>query len=129
MSLSAMEQFLPVRRDEAGRKELWACLALRHCRGLGLTGQNMLLNRFGSAYAAVQEVKSWPELGISPRCVSSMRGDGWREQARVEWDAVRHYPAGVVCWSEPAYPAWLRTVGDAPTVLYFLGDPGLFRTI
>ncbi len=124
-----MEQFFPARRDDAGRKELWASLALRHCRGLGLSSLNVLLNHFGSAYVAVQGVAAWSELGISSRCVSSLRGDGWREKAREEWDAARRYPAGLVCWSEPAYPAWLRTISDAPAVLYFLGDPGLFRNV
>ncbi len=129
MPLSAMEQFFPARRDEAGRQEYWASLALRHCRGLGLVGLNVLLRHFGSAYAAVLGVDFWPELDISARCVSSMRGENWREGARSEWDAARRYPAGAVCWSESEYPAWLRTIVDAPAILYFLGDPGLFHNV
>ena len=39
--------------DEAGRKEFWASLALRHCRGIGPRTQAALVKRFGSAYQGV----------------------------------------------------------------------------
>ena len=42
--------------DEAARKEYWASLALRHCRGLGARSAARLARHFGSAYAAVQAI-------------------------------------------------------------------------
>ncbi len=129
MLRSVAEAFSPARRGDAFRREFWACLALIHCRGLGVRGANALLQRFGTAYAAVQAVDAWGEADVSPRCAAYLRGNGWRDKARAEWDAARHSSAGVVLWSEPDYPAWLRTIPDAPARLYFLGDPALFRTV
>ena len=47
--------------DEAARKEYWASLALRHCRGLGARYAARLARHFGSAYAAVQARELWHE--------------------------------------------------------------------
>ena len=47
--------------DEAARKEYWASLALRHCRGLGARSAARLARHFGSAYAAVQARSQWGE--------------------------------------------------------------------
>ena len=49
----------------------------------------------------------------------------WRVTARAEWDAVRDLDAVIVQWHEAAYPALLRTLPDAPVLLYCMGDLSL----
>ena len=49
----------------------------------------------------------------------------WRVTARTEWDAVRDLDAVIVQWHEAAYPALLRTLPDAPVLLYCMGDLSL----
>ena len=39
--------------DDRARREYWAGLALRHCRGLGARSCCRLLRHFGSAFAAL----------------------------------------------------------------------------
>lgn len=113
--------------DEAGRKEFWASLALRHCRGIGPRTQASLLKRFGSAYQALQQLDQWRKTGKRSAVAAEMASGAWRTTARREWDAARRLPAGILLWSNPLYPACLRTLPDAPILLYCQGDVSLLR--
>lgn len=113
--------------DEAGRKEYWASLALRHCRGVGPRTQASLLKRFGSAYQALQQLDQWRKAGKRSSVAVEMASGSWRTTARREWDAARRLSAGILLWSDPLYPACLRTLPDAPILLYCRGDVSLLR--
>lgn len=56
-----------------------------------------------------------------------MASGSWRTTARREWDAARRLSAGILLWNNPLYPACLRTLPDAPALLYCLGDASLLR--
>lgn len=113
--------------DEAGRKEFWASLALRHCRGIGPRTQASFLKRFGSAYQALQELDQWRKIGKRSSVAAELASGSWRTTARREWDAARRLSAGILLWSNPLYPACLRALPDAPILLYCLGDTSLLR--
>lgn len=113
--------------DEAGRKEFWASLALRHCRGIGPRTQATLLKRFGTAYQALQQLDQWRTTGMHSPVAAEMASGSWRVTARREWDAVRRLSTGILLWSDPLYPACLRSLPDAPILLYCRGDIGLLR--
>lgn len=113
--------------DEAGRKEFWASLALRHCRGVGPRTQASLLKRFGSAYQALQQLDQWRAKGKPSAVAVEMASGSWRTTARKEWDAAQRLSAGILLWSNPLYPACLRALPDAPILLYCLGDASLLR--
>lgn len=113
--------------DEAGRKEFWASLALRHCRGIGPRRQATLVRRFGSAYQALQQLDQWRTVGKHSPLAAEMASGSWRTTARREWDAARRLAAGILLWSDPLYPACLRTLPDAPILLYCRGDVSLLR--
>lgn len=113
--------------DEAGRKEFWASLALRHCRGIGPRTQAVLLKRFGSAYQALQQLDQWRMAGKRSPIAAEMASGSWRTTARKEWDAAARLSAGILLWSDPLYPACLRSLPDAPILLYCLGDASLLR--
>ena len=112
-------------RDTPGREEFWASLALRYCPGLGPLSAKTLLEHFSSAFAAVRDVASWRELGISPRVCGNFPKESWRQKAKEEWDAAWKSSCGLVLWKDEAYPAWLRAIDDPPLFLYYLGDARL----
>lgn len=118
----------PNEMDEKKRKEYWASLALRHCPGLGARSQLRLLLAFGSALAAFENFKSWPEFGISEKIVSEMRRESWRAPAGEEWKKAGKIAASAVLWTDDSYPGQLRNLPDAPILLYFHGDISLFKS-
>lgn len=111
--------------DDRARREYWAGLALRHCRGLGARSCCRLLRHFGSAFAALEGRERWADAGVDRGKAAELSTGSWRVTARAEWDAVRDVDAVVVQWHEAAYPALLRTLPDAPVLLYCLGDLSL----
>lgn len=114
-------------RDDAARREFWACLALRECSGIGARRLAALLTYFGSAYNAVCAVDEWKDAGIPSPCGSEFRRENWRAKALLEWAAAKVSPCGILLWTDPDYPALLRSTADAPPFLYFTGDISLLR--
>ena len=108
--------------DEDRRKEYWACLALRHCRGLGARTVCRLLSYFGSAYAAVQEHEQWPKAGVGENKAEILASNAWRPTAQEEWNKARQTDTLVIFWKDPEYPQLLRRIPDAPALLYCRGD-------
>lgn len=108
--------------DDRARREYWAGLALRHCRGLGARSCCRLLRHFGSAFAALEGRERWADAGVDRGKAAEISTGSWRVTARAEWDAVRDLDAVIVQWHEAAYPALLRTLPDAPVLLYCMGD-------
>ena len=80
---------------------------------------------FGSAFAALEGRERWADAGVDKGKAAELSTGSWRVTARAEWDAVRDLDAVVVQWHEAAYPALLRTLPDAPVLLYCLGDLSL----
>ena len=114
-------------RDEAAKQEFWSCLALRDTPGIGMRRINALFDRFGSAYDAVQSVSSWKDAGIPESCVGAFKKEEWRQTAYREWSSAKGSSCGILLWADPEYPAWLRSIADAPPFLYFLGDISLLQ--
>lgn len=108
--------------DEVGRKEFWASLALKHCKGLGIRKISRLLNSFGGAFASVERVDEWAARGINAECAREFKSGRWREAAKAEWGAALKLTASVVVWASEDYPDLLRQLPDAPLFLYCLGD-------
>lgn len=116
-------------RGDAGKREYWACLALRDCPGLGLRRVSGLMRHFGSAYAAVLAVNDWPDAGVPASFTALFKREEWRRTAIAEWAVVKKSPCGVALWTDPEYPSLLKTIADAPPFLYFLGDVSLLNNL
>ncbi len=110
--------------DETQKAEFWACLALRHARGIGARTASKLIHHFGSAYAAVLNPRQWAEAELGHKAAAIME-QGWRERAMPEWEAAHHLDARIILYTDPAYPAFLRELPDAPLLLYARGDISL----
>lgn len=108
--------------QKAERLELWATLALRHCPGLGARTCKILVGKFGSAYEALCFKNSWKALGIKDKTVHVAVTEGWREEAKAEWDALGRCNPRVLLWRNECYPAYLREIPDSPLLLYGEGD-------
>lgn len=116
-------------RDDAAKQEFWSCLALRECPNIGLRRITALLSHFGSAYDALRCLDSWHDAGIPENCAAAFKKETWRQKAGLEWAAAKTCPCGIVLWSDAEYPAWLRSIADAPPFLYFFGDLSLLRNV
>jgi DNA processing protein len=118
--------------NDAERKELWACLALRHASGIGPLRAMLLAEDYGSALAAVEAALSvpaaWAERGLIPeRIARDFAREQWREAARAEWNALRRSGFSFLLRGDPAYPPLLREIPDAPLLLYYKGNLELLR--
>ena len=114
--------------DAQARKEFWASLALRHCKGLGALSAARLLQTFGSAHAAFQARDQWHKAGLHRGQVAEMATGSWRVTARAEWEAAQRIDARILLWHDSQYPERLRTLPDAPVLLYCKGDLELLST-
>lgn len=113
--------------DEAGRKEYWATLALRHCAGIGARSLARLLKQFGSALEAIHSIKNWPENKIAKASCDYFENGNWREDAKKEWDSAKGSDALILLWASNKYPDSLRELADAPALLYCRGKLSLLE--
>ena len=110
------------------KKELWSALALKHTAGLGLCKTGLLLKKFGSAYAAIQNPEAWSSLGIRKTAVDYFKSGQWRAKAGKEWAEAKMPGLSILLWTNPYYPPLLREIPDPPLFLYFKGKIELFCT-
>lgn len=111
------------------RCEYWACLALKHTKGIGPRLWKKLLEHYGSAYAAVKNAAHWKTQKLASSAqMESYRSEAWRTNARSEWDAAGSSAYGLLLWSDPLFPERLRQIPDPPICLYSLGDRSLLET-
>lgn len=106
--------------------EFQACLALRHTKGIGPRTWKALVDRFGSALAAVNAYPHWE--GLVSASVRAVFGQGaWKSAAHEEFTRARDVGCAVCVLSDPAYPSLLRQIPDPPLFLYARGDLSLLE--
>lgn len=108
--------------NTAQRQEYWAALALRYTAGIGACSQKQLVEQYGSAYAAIEQVDAWHNVQHR----AAVQSNAWRSPARAEWDSVGAAGYKILLWTDPRYPARLKALNDPPLFLYYLGDASLF---
>ncbi len=115
------------------RAELWACLALRHSKGIGALRGKRLVEAYGSAFAAVEagrlSASAWAELELVPASAGKQfTAESWRDKAKAEWETLQRMQCGFVFLTDDQYPALLREIPDAPLILYYKGNVSLLRS-
>lgn len=114
--------------SEERREDFWASLALRYTNGIGCRTAKRLLVEFGSASAAMKDIKNWSSrASISARVVQAVLSNQWREAARKEWDNAGQVACEVLLWADEEYPELLREIPDPPLFLYAKGDVSLLK--
>lgn len=114
--------------SEERREDFWASLALRYTNGIGCRTAKRLLVEYGSASAAMKDIKSWSSrASISARVVQAVLSNQWRDAARKEWDNAGQVACEVLLWADEEYPELLREIPDPPLFLYAKGDVSLLK--
>ena len=106
------------RLDDARRAD-W--LRLIRSENVGPRTFRALLNRFGSARAALDALPSLTRTGGKPIRVADAG------EVERELEAARRIGVRFVALGEPDYPALLREVADAPPMLALRGATGALR--
>jgi DNA processing protein len=101
----------------ADQKRAW--LRLMRTDGVGPITFRQLINRFGSAAAAMEAL---PDL--SRRARRGVVLADWR-RIDAELDALERMGGRIVASGEAGYPPHLRHIADAPPLISVLGDSGL----
>jgi DNA processing protein len=108
--------------------EFAASLVLSHTPGLGPRSWKALMEQFGSACTALEEVRAWRGQGLVREKPFDLLMQGeWRDGAREEHRVVSERGDLVLLWTDERFPADLKEIPDPPLYLYALGDPGLAR--
>ncbi len=98
-------------------------LTLEAVPGLGPDGARRLLDAFPSAQAICQSnaAQLAPLVGDKLARAIAAGADAALLQPGLDWlDAPENH---LITWADPAYPAQLRELADAPAWLYVKGDP------
>lgn len=108
--------------------ELDARIRLHLLPELGPRRLRALLGAFGDACSALSAPASaWRALGLPAACADARRSASIRERgaaARAWLDGANRCLLG---WDDPAYPALLAELPDAPPLLFVEGDAGLLE--
>jgi DNA processing protein len=104
--------------------ELEAWLILLHTPGLNLATTHTLLNECGSANTILNtSVSRLEQLGLKKKIISAIQhADTQAVQADIEWAASddNHH---IITYHDNRYPRQLKTITDAPPLLFVRGDP------
>jgi len=109
--------------------EFKACLALRHCPGIGPKTWKRLFAAFPSAREACRRQAEWRDRRlVDGRAAESYARGRYREAARAEYATAREKGLRAVTFFDPDFPDSLRHIPDPPLLLYVVGDVSLLRS-
>lgn len=108
--------------------ELEARLRLHLLPELGPRRWQRLLSAFPDASSALSApAAAWRSLGLPGSCAEARRSAQIRTGAGAALTWLEHPDHHVLCWDDPAYPALLAELPDAPPLLFIAGDPALLE--
>lgn len=110
--------------ERLAEDETAAGLALLRMPKFDRASAEQLLQRFGSFR---DSLSAGTGLGTLPDALhTALRHPEWdRVEQDLRW--LEGGPRTLVWWHEPAYPAPLREIPDAPPALFVEGDPGVLQ--
>jgi len=104
--------------------ELFSFVALNNMPLLGPVKHLQLLNKFGSASAALEATSG--ELfelpGFGPKVVQSWNVDQAIRLAENDLELVDRNHVSIIPYTDPRYPNLLKSIPDFPILLYVIGD-------
>lgn len=104
--------------------ELTALLTLNRIDGLGCIGAKNLYRQFGSAQEIFRQRDNLKDIipGIDTHITDALCGSGYDVFVREELEFIEKHGISCVTPADPAYPARLLDLDDAPLVLFSLGN-------
>ncbi len=110
-----------VNATEAGEAKFW--VAFSRVPGVGTKRYEAMLARFGSLAEAWRATRSeLKEAGLDQRTVRQIADERPNIDPDIEWQRLEAARVRAITWDDPAYPARLREIYDAPPLLYLKGD-------
>lgn len=102
--------------------ELLPWLNLVHAPGIGAARASALINAFGDADSICSAADArLRDAGLDAHSINALRAAGSPAvDAELNW--AQQPGNAILTRNDPAYPALLRELGDAPAVLYVRGD-------
>jgi DNA processing protein len=98
-------------------------VAFNRTPGIGAAKVRALIDHFGDLQNAWNAGESaWQAAGLDRRAVESLRAACKALDLDAELARVHHTGARVLTWDDAEYPPLLRSVPDAPPVLYQKGE-------
>ncbi|MFC5696130.1 DNA-processing protein DprA [Pseudomonas sp. GCM10022186] len=108
--------------------ELEARLRLHRLPELGPARFHRLIQAFGSASAALSAPASaWRSLGLPEASADLRRSPDIRDAAAHALAWLERPGHRLLCWDDPAYPALLAELANAPPLLFVAGDVALLE--
>ena len=98
-------------------------IALNRTAGVGPAKFRALLDHFGDLEQAWRaEADEWKQAGLDRRAIQSWLAARASLDLDAELERVHAARARVLTWNHPEYPPLLRSIYDAPPVLYLKGE-------
>lgn len=108
--------------------ELEARLRLQRLPEIGPKRFQSLINAFGSAASALSAPASaWRSLGVPAISSEARRSPEVRDGASAALAWLERPGQHLLMWDDPAYPALLGEIDDAPPLLFVAGDAQLLE--
>lgn len=108
--------------------ELEARLQLHLCPELGPRRLRRLFEAFPDARTALAAPSAaWRALGLPAACAEGRHDRAIRDRTATALAWLEGTARHVLAWDDPAYPALLAELPDAPPLLFVEGDPGLLE--
>lgn len=105
------------------RESLISTLRLLLVPGVGPRMRRLLLERFGTAEAALAAAPSeWRTVpGVGPKLAEHLAAAPCRSEVEAEIDFCRQHAIAILTEADPDYPGVLREIPDPPGVLFCRG--------
>jgi DNA processing protein len=106
---------------DAGEAKFW--VAFSRIAGVGTKRYEAMLARFGSLAEAWRATRGeLKEAGLDQRTVRQIADERPNINPDAEWQQLETARVRAITWDDPAYPARLREIDDAPPLLYLKGE-------
>ena len=109
---------IPAQSQQLSDQQRLDWLRLMRSRGIGPVTFRDLINYFGSAGQAIDQLNG-RQFNKRKFQIAS------KQEALDELEKVERYGAHLVALNEPGYPRWLQSVDGAPPLLYVKGNLAL----
>lgn len=102
-------------------------LALNHVPKLGPVRIHSLLEIFDNPSAILEAGRSnWRDAGLSEKMIQNLSEPDWEKvDSDLKW--VKQENANILAIDDDAYPPLLKSIPDAPPVLYVLGQAEILK--
>jgi DNA processing protein len=117
-----------IRMPAISPAELEARLRLHCLPDIGPQRFHRLLDAFADAASALSApAAAWRSLGLPAHCAEARRSEAVRQRSAASLNWLAQPGQHLLMWDDPAYPALLAELADAPPLLFVAGAPQILE--